>query len=659
MFSIIIGIVFSFIYIIKEINYHKDVDLPIIGKVVDIKNNEYNNQVTIKNKRHKYIVKTKEQYNIGDILQVSGKIEQYKVHYPNQFDYSKYLHYNNVKYVIVDSSIKKINHQFSIKTIHYRIKEYIVLKFPKEVSSYISTLTIGSSDTLDSTNIDKIGISHLFVISGLHVSIIIMIISKLLKILKINNKIIDYITIIIIGFYVIVTNYLISVIRVFISLILKKITSLNNLDVISCNFIIILLINPYLINLLSFILTYIIAFFMVIYTINIKIHIKYKLLNKIINYLLNTFLLTILIQLLVLPFIITINPDLNLISIIINPLFIIFVTYIYLPMSFITLIIPIILPLYGYITIIFEYLVENTAKIEFLLVSLGNIHTILKVVYYGVFYLLLIGIENKKFKLITIFIVFMCCWYYKGIFKLTDQIYFLDVAEGDATVIVSKFSNNVIVIDTGEITKNNDFTKIIKNMGIKKIDYLIISHSDSDHIGGALNLVKYVKVENLILNYYDKTSSTKYLTSYCKKTYYLKQGNKIKNKYFILNVLSPSKDYQNINDNSLVFTLKIKNTTFLFTGDISSKVEQDIIKHNKIVVDFYKVAHHGSKTSTSNEFLSSIDYKYAVVMSGYYNPFGFPIEFVMNRIPKYKQLRTDQKGTIIVNIKKKGFKIKN
>ena len=386
---------------------------------------------------------------------------------------------------------------------------------------------------------------------------------------------------------------------------------------------------------------------------------KYLILNKIINYLVNTLLLTLLIQLLVLPFVISINPDFNLISILVNPIFILFVTYLYLPISFITVLFPIILPIYSYITIIFEYLAKNSANIEFLCIPLGNINVLFKMLYYGVYYVLLISIETKKYKYSLIFLLFMIGWYYQGIFRFKDTIYFLDMPEGDSTVIITKHMKDVIVIDTAEKTKNNDFTKIIKNFGIKHIDYLIISHSDSDHIGGSIDLVKKVKVNNLILGIYDKNEVTNYVKRYCKNTYYLKSNDQIKTKRFHINVLSPMKDYQNINDNSLVFILTLNNTKFLFTGDISTKVEKDLIKTYQINVDYLKVAHHGSKTSTSNEFLSNIKYKYAVVMSGYYNPFGFPINEVMDRIPKYKQLRTDERQTIVLSYKKKKFILKN
>ena len=126
----------------------------------------------------------------------------------------------------------------------------------------------------------------------------------------------------------------------------------------------------------------------------------------------------------------------------------------------------------------------------------------------------------------------MFFWYYKGFFILNDYVYFLDLPVGDATLIISKNMHQVIVIDSGEVTKDNIFTKILKDFGIRKVDYLIISHSDSDHIGGAINMVKYIKVKNLILNYYDKNNTTNKLKQFVDNTYYLKEQDKIKTNYF-------------------------------------------------------------------------------------------------------------------------------
>ena len=282
MFStLVLGIIFFTIFLVKELIYNNTSDLVIKGEVLNIQEKEYYNMLLIKANNVKYLVKTKNQYRVGDILLVNGVSEEYKIHYPNQFDYNKYLHFQNIKSVISSTEIKKCGYKFNLRIFHDNIKNYINKTFPEEVSSYINTLTIVSSDTLDSTNIDKIGISHLFVISGLHVSILILIIEKILGLFKTNKKIMIIIEIMLIGFYVILTNFLISVIRVFVSLVLKRMTKIKGLDQISLNFIIVTLINPFNAFSISFILSYIIAFFMALYSNFIKINLKNKLLSKI------------------------------------------------------------------------------------------------------------------------------------------------------------------------------------------------------------------------------------------------------------------------------------------------------------------------------------------------------------------------------------------
>ena len=263
---------------------------------------------------------------------------------------------------------------------------------------------------------------------------------------------------------------------------------------------------------------------------------------------------------LVFPFVVSINPDFNIISILVNPLFIFIVSYIFLPFSFLTLIIPIIYPLYSLFASIFDYLVENIAKIDVLTICLGNTNVYLKSLYYVCFYFLLKGYYLNILRYYMVFIIIVVCWYFKGVFFLNDQVYFLDLPEGDASLIISKNSTQVILIDTGEVTNNNIMTKILKDFGIKKINYLIITHGDSDHIGGAYDICRSIKIENLILNKYDVLEKSYPLRKKAKNILLLESGNIIKEQDFYLKVLSPVKNYQNINDNSLAFILNFKNS---------------------------------------------------------------------------------------------------
>ena len=330
-------------------------------------------------------------------------------------------------------------------------------------------------------------------------------------------------------------------------------------------------------------------------------------------------------------------------------------TYLFLPFSFLTLFIPYLEIVYQYLVVIFEYLVNFSSDIEFLSIPLGNINIYFKAIYYLFFYYILSSIYQRKYHHILFMILIFGLWYYKGLFNLSDKIYFLDLPYGEATLIVSKNNKEVILVDTGEQTKKNELTKIIKDLGIKKIDYLIITHSDTDHLGGAIDLIKWVKIKNLILNFYDQNKKTELISQNVLNTYYLKKNNQIKEKSFRLDVLSPNKDYLDVNDNSLVFILEVFKIKILFTGDISEKVEKEIIKNYKIDVDFYKVAHHGSLTSTSTSFINNIKFHYAVIMSGYYNQFGFPKEEVIKRFNPNQLLRTDCLSTIIIKVKKNKY----
>lgn len=648
--TLIILLIITIHFVIKEYHYQSLVSYELIGEVVKVNKKEtgYCTYV-VKSKNRKYLFSVKEKYQVGDVLKIDGQKKEHYIHYPNGFDYQKYLHYQNIICELDIISIEKIKSNVNSHYLHYLINDYIDSHFPIDTTKYLKTLITGNDEYLDTTNISKIGISHLFVISGLHVNIIVLFLSKLLSLFKIKKQTQNIIIITVVSLYVFVTDFLISVIRVYLTLILKVVNKkYTNLDLLSFNFMIVLIVNPFYLFQLSFILTYMIAFFMLVY--QDVYH------GKIFNKLINTFILTTLIQLFTLPVVISINPSLNLISILVNPLFIFLVTYLLLPFSFLVLLIPPLNPLYLSFVVIFDYLVDFFANMTFFTINLGNIHIIFKVIYFILFYSFLYLVYSKKYKYLSLFILVFLIWYNKGIFNFKNRIYFLDLPVGESTLIVSKYNKCVILIDSGEVSKNNILNNIIINLGIRKIDYLIISHSDSDHIGGAYNLVKEVKVKNIIFNYYDQNKQTDYFKKYVDKCYYLKKGDIINTKYFNLITYSPNVDFLDTNDNSLVFKIKVFNQNILFTGDISTKVEKTLLNLN-LNVDFYKVAHHGSKTSSNIDFINSIKYRYAVIMSGYYNTFGFPIEEVVNRYPKEKRLLTKELGTIVIEVKKNKYKL--
>ena len=178
-------------------------------------------------------------------------------------------------------------------------------------------------------------------------------------------------------------------------------------------------------------------------------------------------------------------------------------------------------------------------------------------------------------------------------------------------------------------------------------------HGDYDHMGDAINLVNNFKVEKVIFNCGEFNDLEKDLIKVLEKkkiTYYscIKELNIDDNKLYFLN----NEDYGNENDNSSVIYTELNNYKFLFMGDEGTKVEEDLIeKYNLENIDVLKVGHHGSKTSSSKEFVKEINLKYSVISAGKNNRYGHPNKEVLNILEDSKIYRTDQDGSIMFKIK--------
>lgn len=178
-------------------------------------------------------------------------------------------------------------------------------------------------------------------------------------------------------------------------------------------------------------------------------------------------------------------------------------------------------------------------------------------------------------------------------------------------------------------------------------------------MGGSINLVNNLKVEKVIFNCGSHDELEKELIKVLEKKkikYYscIKELYIDKNKLQFLN----TKEYDNENDNSSVIYFNYYNYKFLFMGDASTEREKDILeKYNLKDVDFLKVGHHGSNTSSSEEFINSINPKYSLISVGKNNRYGHPNKEVLDTLNDSKIYRTDQDGSIMFKIKKDKLKI--
>ena len=250
------------------------------------------------------------------------------------------------------------------------------------------------------------------------------------------------------------------------------------------------------------------------------------------------------------------------------------------------------------------------------------------------------------------------------------RIYFIDVGQGDSCLILTKLDTSILIDAGGSETYDvgeNILLPYLLSRRITKIDYIICSHFDTDHCGGIKTILENIKVKNLIISkqkeeYKNFTEIVKIANERDVNIIVIKAKDKIKfDKTAYIDVLYPTKDlkHPDINNNSLVVKFISENLSILFTGDIEKTAEENILNMNyskkELKADILKVAHHGSSTSSSYEFLEAVSPKIALIGVGKNNTFGHPSDITIKNLQKLnvKIYRTDKNGEIEIVVKNK------
>ena len=233
------------------------------------------------------------------------------------------------------------------------------------------------------------------------------------------------------------------------------------------------------------------------------------------------------------------------------------------------------------------------------------------------------------------------------------DVHFIDVGQGDATLVTC--GGHAMLIDAGDDTKGTAIQNYLQKQKISKLDYLILTHPDADHIGGAPVIITKFTIGKVFVSNFEKDNKTyqKLMQSLDDKR--LKPLTPTVNSKYTLGtasitILAPGDTYDNPNDASIALLLKNGNRSFLFTGDAGEDAENDMLKTGiDISADVYKVGHHGSKYSISQDFFNAVDPFYAVISCGEGNSYGHPHAETLNtlRTSGVMVYRTDEEGTII------------
>lgn len=650
----IITLLYTNYYPFKS-KYTKD-DKEFIGIVTkyEVKEDKITIEIKAKEKlliTYKYQDKEFNNLSYGDKIKVKGTlITPSKNTNQNTFNYQKYLYYKKIYYLVEATSINKIanNHNYL-----YTIKNILYQKIDKlKSSNYIKTLLFCdntlSKEIKESYRIN--GISHLFSVSGMHINFFVSIIYLYLNKITYNKRIKYLITNIFIIIYLILFPSS-SLLRSAVMSILYSINYLlklkiKKIDILLLTLGVSLLINPFIIYDLGYIYSYTITFFLVLSSSTLK---KKNKINKIIYISLLSFLVSI-------PITIYNSFEINIISILLNIILVPIISIIILPLTILTYIFPILDSILYLFTNTLETISLFISKINITKIIFPKPSLLLIVLYYII---ILLSYQNKKYFYLNIILLIII--YISPYLNSNFEIVMFEVGEADCHLIKYPYNKNTILIDTGknEYKIKNEVIPYLKSIGIKKIDYLIITHGDLDHMGEGINLVNNFKVEKVIFNcgpYNDLEQELIKVLDKKKIKYYscIKELNIDNNKLYFLQ----TKEYDNENDNSNVIYSELNVYKFMFMGDAGIDKEKDILdKYNLSNVDVLKVGHHGSKTSSSKEFINVINPKYSIISVGKNNRYGHPNKEVLENLENSKIYRTDEDGSIMFKIKNNELKI--
>ena len=233
------------------------------------------------------------------------------------------------------------------------------------------------------------------------------------------------------------------------------------------------------------------------------------------------------------------------------------------------------------------------------------------------------------------------------------EVHFIDVGQGDATLV--KADDKYMLIDAGDNSKGTAVQNYLKKQGVKKLDYLILTHTDADHIGGADVIITKFDIDTLFIGDFKKENKTYEELANAIDYKSLKYstpavGNEYKLGNATFTIVAPNTTYDDPNNSSIALLLKNGEDTFLFTGDCEEEAETDILANGvDIDCDVYKVGHHGSKTASSKSFLKAITPTYGVISCAEENSYGHPHAEALNnlRSMNVEVFRTDEQGSIV------------
>ncbi len=616
------------------------------------------------NKKIEVYLSAHKQYDLkyGDIITFSGKLT-----YPDpprnfgDFNYRNYYHSKSVAgFCYEPENVLTTNGGFYLPSVFNHIKKYVSSSTEKyiggETGEFVKAIMIddksGFSETL-TQDIRNAGISHVTAVSGMHTSLLMSFVLLISGYFSYNRKLKAKVVIFILLFYMLLTGLSPSVIR---SVIMSSCAMFGVLAgrktdsflLLLYAAVVMLTLNPYLCFSPSFALSFLSTAGLILLVP--KINAKYKVSSPPME----LFVITLVANISTLPYVIWNFGSYSWIGFVSNLIIVPLVQFVFVGGALTVLLSPL-APL-GYILGLFTRgvgaaIISMTHVVSSLPFGVfeGKIRNVFYLGAYAtvlllIFYKLYENFSKKvsdKFPLIcyTLIVIFISSGFFTDyVSKNTFNITYLYVGQGDCAVINLPGNKNIL-IDTGGITGNKSKSlTYLENNGIKHLDAIIISHSDTDHSGALEDILSSVKVDKIYLSrcsIIDGTSEIplKLAKEYHVVTEYVSRGDSISFGNANFDFIYPPSHIRGMdsNESSMVVNVTYKGYSFLFTGDIPENVEYELAGSLPDCT-VLKVAHHGSKTSTSPEFVKEVSPKYAVISAGKNNSYSHPAPITVDTL---------------------------